>query len=314
MRTPLLSPNRRVRPPAIARADDPEPGDNLRGAGLMVMCMTLFTLNDTVIKFVTQELPLYQAMTLRGAVVMVLLVVLAQRKGGLDLRVTPADRWPLALRTIGEVGSTLLFVNALTMMPIGDLSAIMQSLPLLVMLGAALVFGERLGWRRLMAVCVGLVGVLMILRPGSAAFGLASILGLASVLLVVLRDLSTRVFARSLTSETIAFYAACAVTGTSLVMSLGQGWQSVSLSLALLLILGGTFLTGGYLTAVASMRVGEISYVAPFRYVSLVVAIILGLVVFGEWPDGWTWAGSALVVSAGIYSIWREARLRGAGG
>lgn len=313
MRTPLLSPNRRVRPPAIARADTTTPGDNLRGALMMVSCMTLFTLNDTVIKYVTQDMPLYQAMTLRGVVVMVMLAAVAQRSGGLDLRVAPRDRLPMALRTLGEVGSTLLFLNALSMMPMGDLSAIMQSLPLVVMLAAAVVFKERLGWRRLLAVSIGLVGVLMILRPGTAAFSFGSVLGLASVMLIVLRDLSTRVFAPTVRSETIAFYAAIAVMLAGLGMSIGEGWQMPTLSQTLLLILGGGFLTGGYLTAVASMRVGEIGFVAPFRYVSLIVAILLGLIVFGEWPDPWTWAGSALVVAAGIYSIWRESRLRGAG-
>ncbi|MGR3199886.1 MAG: EamA family transporter, partial [Paracoccus sp. (in: a-proteobacteria)] len=73
--------------------------------------------------------------------------------------------------------------------------------------------------------------------------------------------------------------------------------------------LSGSFLTIAYLSAVAAMRIGEISVVAPFRYTSLLVAIVLGLVVFGDWPDLWTWAGAVLVVGAGIYTIWREAQL-----
>lgn len=308
MRTPIISPIRRMRPASITPAPL-QPGDNLRGAMLMCLSMLGFTCNDTVMKFVTQEMPLYQAITLRGVVVILGIGLIAWREGGLKLRIAPGARLPMALRVIGEIGSTLLFLNALMHMAIGDLSAIMQALPLVVMLAAALFFGEKLGWRRMSAVIVGLLGVLIILRPGSGTFGIWALVALGSMLLVALRDLATRKFGREVRSSTIAFYAAIAVALTGLVMSLGQGWVAPSLSQLLLLGLAGVFLTVGYVSAVSAMRVGEMSYVAPFRYTSLLAAIFLGLVVFGEWPDLWTWLGSALVVGAGGYTIWREAQL-----
>lgn len=308
MRTPIISPIRRMRPASITPAPL-QPGDNLRGAMLMCLSMLGFTCNDTVMKFVTQEMPLYQAITLRGVVVILGIGLIAWREGGLKLRIAPGARLPMALRVIGEIGSTLLFLNALMHMAIGDLSAIMQALPLVVMLAAALFFGEKLGWRRMSAVIVGLLGVLIILRPGSGTFGIWALVALGSMLLVALRDLATRKFGREVRSSTIAFYAAIAVALTGLVMSLGQGWVAPSLSQLLLLGLAGAFLTVGYVSAVSAMRVGEMSYVAPFRYTSLLAAIFLGLVVFGEWPDLWTWLGSALVVGAGGYTIWREAQL-----
>lgn len=308
MAPPLVSPLRRVRPASI-RPEPLKPGDNLRGAALMCASMVAFTCNDAVVKFVSQDLPLYQVITLRGAVVMVLIALLAQRQGGLRLRIDRAARRPMSLRLLGELGSTLLFLNALQHMAIGDLTAIMQALPLAVMLGAALFFGESLGWRRLTAVLVGMAGVLLILRPGSGAFGIWSLVALGAMLLVALRDLSTRSFGAQVGSATIAFYAAAAVTVMGLVLSLFQGWETPSLRQLALLGLSGLFLSVGYVTAVSAMRIGEISAVAPFRYTSLLAAIILGLLVFGEWPDAWTWAGSALVVGAGIYTIWRESRL-----
>lgn len=284
-------------------------GDNLRGAMLMCASMVTFTCNDTVMKFVTREMPLYQAITLRGLVVVVLIALIAAREGGLQLRVDRTVRAPMALRIVGEVGSTILFLNALQHMAIGDLSAVMQSLPLAVMLAAAVFFKERLGWRRMGAVIAGLIGVLIILRPGGESFGIWAVVALASMLMIVLRDLATRKFPAAVSSTTIAFHAAVAVTLTGLVMSFGQGWIMPDMGQLLLLGLAGGFLTIGYVTAVSAMRVGEMSYVAPFRYTSLLAAIFLGLVVFGEWPDAWTWAGSALVVGAGVYSILREARL-----
>ncbi|WP_230312608.1 DMT family transporter [Paracoccus lichenicola] len=287
----------------------PRSGDNLRGAAIMTLSMVAFGLNDTVMKFVAQDLPLYQAMTLRGLIVMAFIAAVAPRLGGLSLRIPPAARRPMAWRMVGEVASTLLFLNALQNMAMGDLSAIMQALPLVVMVAATLFFGETLGWRRIGAVIAGFGGVLLILRPGGEVFGFWAVVAIAAMAMVALRDLATRGFARDISSATVAFYAATGVTASGFVISLGQGWAMPSLPQVLLLALGAAFLTVGYVTAVASMRVGEISYVAPFRYTSLLVAILMGLVVFGEWPDLWTWAGSALVVAAGIYTIWREAQI-----
>jgi drug/metabolite transporter (DMT)-like permease len=194
-------------------------------------------------------------------------------------------------------------------MAMGDLSAIMQALPLVVMVAATMFFGETLGWRRVGAVVAGFGGVLLILRPGGEVFGPWAVVAVGAMAMVALRDLATRSFRSDISSATIAFYAATGVTVAGFVISLGQGWAMPSLSQILLLLAGSAFLTVGYVSAVASMRVGEISYVAPFRYTSLLVAIAMGLVVFGEWPDLWTWAGSALVVAAGTYTIWREAQI-----
>lgn len=308
MRTPIMSPIRRVRPISL-RPEPPQAGENLRGAGLMTLSMVSFGCNDTVMKFVTQEMPLYQAIFLRGAVVVILLILLAQRRGGIVLRIGAADRLPMVLRVFGEVASTVLFLNALQNMAIGNLSAIMQSLPLVVMVAAAVVFGENLGWRRSSAALVGLAGVLIILRPGGDSFGIWALVAIGSMLMVAMRDLSTRSFSRQVTTTTVSFYAAVAVLLMGAVGMIFQGWIMPDVQQLALLLLSGAFLTVGYLSAVSAMRIGEISYVAPFRYTSLLVAIIAGLVVFGEWPDFWTWIGAGLVVSAGIYTILREAKL-----
>ena len=308
MRTPIMSPIRRVRPASIQPAS-PQPGENLRGAGLMTLSMVSFGCNDAIMKLVTRELPLYQSIFMRGIVVIVLLCLILQRGGGIHLGLRGRDRWLMALRVIGETGSTFLFLNALQHMPIGNLSAIMQSLPLVVMVAGALVFKERLGWRRGSAVIVGLIGVMIILRPGGSTFDIWSVLALASMLAVALRDLATRSFSPEVGAATISLYAGISVVLIAGALSVEQGWVLPRLDHSMLLLLSGSFLTIGYLSAVGAMRVGEISYVAPFRYASLLVAILAGLILFGEWPDLWTWVGAGLVVSAGIYTILREAQL-----
>ncbi|WP_246026795.1 DMT family transporter [Paracoccus luteus] len=284
--------------------------ENLRGAGLMVLSMAAFLCNDAAIKYVTQTLPLGQAVALRGIAVTAMLWLLARRDGGVVWRpAAPRDRALLALRCAAEIASTLLYLTALQHLALGDISSITQSLPLLMMLAAALVFRERLGWRRLTAVGVGLAGVLIILRPGTSAFTAWSLVALASVLLIVVRDMATRGFTPAMRSGTIAFYAALSVTLAAPLMPADGGWRWPTGAETAGVGLAVTFLTVGYLTAVAAMRVGDVGFVSPFRYTSLVWAIALGMIVFGEWPDRLTWIGAALVVGAGIYSILREARL-----
>ncbi|RQP07807.1 MAG: DMT family transporter [Paracoccus sp. BP8] len=291
---------------------DPRQGraDNLRGSALMMLSMAAFICNDTLMKAVTQSLPLYESIAIRGGMVLLLMVLVAQGQGGVRLRVPRGDLWPLVLRTAADIVSTVLYLLALRRMALADISAIMQALPLAVTLAAALFFRERLGWRRLLAIGIGFVGVLLILRPGTGAFDRWSAVALAAMLLIVVRDMVTRTFSARLASSSIAFYAALTVMLSGFVLGWAENWRLPTLAEFALLTAAALFLTVGYITAVATMRVGEISFVAPFRYSSLLWAILLGLAVFGDWPDLWTWAGSALVVGAGIYTILREGQLQ----
>lgn len=311
MRTPIISPNRRVRPASVPKAAPGNASDNMRGTVLMMVSMATFTCNDTVMKSVTQTLPLYESVALRGGMVLALMLIVTQvQSGGVRLKVPRQDILPLLLRTVAEISSTLLYLWALRQMALADLSAIMQALPLAVTLGAALFFGEALGWRRLTAIGVGFAGVVLILRPGTGAFDVWSMVALSAMFLVVVRDLATRMFSASIGSQAIAFYAALSVMLSGFALGGEEVWRTPTGKEFAQLVLSAVFLTIGYITAVATMRIGEISFVAPFRYTSLLWAIVLGLAVFGEWPDLWTWAGSALVVGAGLYTIMRERQLR----
>lgn len=293
-----------------AHADHHARAANIRGAVLMIVSTLTFVANDTVMKFVVQELPLYESMALRGAFVLPLLVAYALYSGALSLRIPRHDRGTLALRTVADVVSSVLYLLALQQMPLANLSAIIQSLPLLVTLAAAVFFGERLGPWRIGAILVGFVGVLIILRPGTAAFDVWSALAVAAVLLIALRDMVTRRFDAAVSSTTISIYAAGSVMLFALAMAPTEDWRLPTVAETGLLMLSAALITVGYMTAIATMRVGEISFVAPFRYSSLIWAVMFGLLVFGEWPDLWTQIGSALIVAAGLLTIWREGPLR----
>ncbi len=284
--------------------------DNLRGAIYMNIAMAAFTLNDTAMKAVTQTLPLFQAITLRGVLTLSVLVAIGLATRGLQLNLGRRDMQVIATRTVAEVGATLLFLAALVHMPLANLSAIMQSLPLAVTLVAALVFGDAIGWRRLTAIGIGFIGVLIIIRPGSEGFDIWSVFGLGSVACVVVRDLATRELSRDVPSVTVAVWAAGSVTALGIVGTFWQGWLAVSAKDALQIAGAAAALIVGYLYVIKVMRVGDIGFIAPFRYMALLWAIVLGWIAFDTLPDKWTLLGSAIVVATGMFTLWRERKRR----
>ena len=286
--------------------------DNARGILLMCGSMLAFTLNDTLVKAVLHDgMNLFQVISLRGVGAAVGLVLVALwQSGRLNLWPAGPDRVFLAVRTAGELGATFCFLTALEHMPLANLSAILQSLPLVVTLVAVVLLGEPIGWRRIAAILVGFVGVMIIIRPGAADFDKWSVLGLGSVAFVVVRDLATRKFSTALPSTTGAIWAAVSVLGVGLIGASRHGWEPVSLVQGAEIAGAAVFLIVGYICAIMVMRVGEIGVVAPFRYTSLLFAVILGWLLFGTLPDAWTLLGGAIVVASGIYMLLRERRKR----
>lgn len=285
--------------------------DNLRGVIYMNVSMMAFTVNDTFMKAATQTLPLFQAITLRGVISIAALVIIARAMGTLRLWPARKDRRVIAFRSLAEVGGTVFFLVALTHMPLANLSAIMQVLPLAVALAAAVFLGVPIGWRRLTAILVGFVGVMIIIRPGADSFTIWSMLGLASVLCVVARDLTTRQLSRDVPSAAVSIWAAVTVTAMGLVGAGIEGWQAVSGHEAFMVLGAAAFLIVGYLFSVMVMRVGDIGLIAPFRYTALLWAIMLGWFAFGTLPDNLTLIGAGIVVASGLFTLWRERALRG---
>ena len=285
--------------------------DNLRGVLFMNAAMAAFTVNDALMKLATEHVPLMQAIALRGGITGGTLAVLALATGALRLRLSRRDAGLLGLRTLAEVVATLTFLAALVHLPLANISAILQSLPLAVTLASALAFGEPVGWRRLTAIVAGFAGVVLIVRPGTAGFNGWSVLALVSVAFVVVRDLSTRRFSAGVPSVTVALAAAVAVGLTGAAgMAMQGGWQPMAPADGLRIGGAAVALVYGYMLIVKAMRTGEVSLIAPFRYVALVWAILLGWLLFATLPDALTWCGAGLIVASGLFTLWREARLR----
>ena len=277
---------------------------------MMMGAMCAYTFNDAFMKALADEIPLFQAIFFRGVGAVIFLTIMCRMLGQLRFRFPARDWGLLLLRTAGELGGTFFFLTALFNMPIANVSAILQVLPLSVSLVAALVLGEALGWRRLTAIFVGFVGVLLIIQPGGADFNFYSLYALGAVACVTLRDIAVRRMSREVPSVFVALIAAIGVMGLGAVGSLFIEWQPFTVTSGLQLAGAMAFLIFGYIASVSAMRFGEIGFVAPFRYTSLLVALVLGVLIFGEWPNALALAGGVVVVATGLFTLYRETQLK----
>lgn len=280
---------------------------NRHGILLMVAAMAGFILNDTFIKLASEALPTGQIIFVRGLIATPLIVLLAWRFGALANLGSLRHR-SVVWRTVGEMGSTALYLTALFHMPLANATAILQIVPLITTAAAAIFLRERVGPRRWSAVLLGLAGVMLIVRPGLEGFNAWSLVALSAMAFIAVRDLSSRLLPVDVPTLGVTMVAAIAVTVLGAGLGLAEDWQPLSPRLVALLAIAALFLTGAYALIIQAMRVGEISAVGPFRYTIMLWAIILQFAVFGSWPDWLTLAGTAIVVATGIYTFYRERR------
>ncbi len=272
----------------------------------MSISMAAFVVNDTAMKLAGEHLNVFQAMFLRGILTTLMLAIFCHYKGILTVRLPKKDRRLIVLRLIGEVNAAAFYLTALFHMPLANATAILQSLPLAVTLGAAIFLGEPVGWRRYFAICAGFIGVLMIVRPGADGFNEYSVYAIISVLFVVLRDLATRRLSGTVPSTLVTFLTSFSVMSIGGIISIFDGWAPVTTESLGLLALASVFVMIGYQFSISTMRTGDLSFTSLFRYTILIWAILIGIIVFNEFPDLWTILGSAVIVVSGLYTVYRE--------
>ena len=176
-------------------------------------------------------------------------------------------------------------------------------MPLLISLIASKANGENLTNTRLTVTIIGFLGVLIILQPGREGFNFYSVYALISVLLLVFRDLITSKMPESIHSFQVAFFTAFLITATTGIACCFVEWRPIQLKAQISLFTAAILIGMGYLASVSAVRIGDISLSAPFRYTSLLWAIILGFLFFSELPSFQELLGSAIIASCGIYII-----------
>jgi S-adenosylmethionine uptake transporter len=286
------------------------PSENLRGAGLMALAMAGYVLNDTCIKALSAYLTLPETLFLRGLVTSLLLGAWVIHKGLWRVALGREDLMRVFLRTACEVAGSYFFLSALFHMPLANATAVMQALPLTVTLIGAVIFAEPLGWRRLSAIAIGMIGVLLIVRPGPDGFNVYTVYVLAAVACITLRDLVTRRLAGHVSSLMVALWASIGMM--ILGAALGPAdtlWTLPPARAWAQLLAASGFIIVAYVFSVMAMRVGDIGFVSPFRYTGMIWALILGLVFFGEFPDMVTLLGAGIVTASGVFTLLRERRI-----
>lgn len=271
--------------------------------------MACFTLNDALLKATGGAVPLFQLLALRGVFATLMIGGLAYSQGVFKIRVSARDWVLIGLRSLSEVAAAYFFVTALLNMPFANVTAILQMLPLTVTLGSAIIFRETVGWRRMIAIAVGFCGMLLIVRPGSEGFTVWSVYALIAVFFVTARDLSTRRLTSGVPSLIVTFSASLSVFVAAGAASFTNEWVAITTDLGFLIVGSSILIVGAYFFSVQVMRAGDVSFIAPFRYTGLIWALLLGFVVFGEWPSLLTLTGAAMIVATGVFTLYREQRM-----
>lgn len=281
---------------------------NMAGAAWMIAAMAAFTLEDAMIKVASTAMPVAQVLLSFGLGGALVFAGLALRRGE---RLFSRDvlSLPMRLRVVFEIAGRLFYVLALALMPLSAVTVILQATPVVVV-AAAVIFGERVGWRRWTAIGLGMAGVLVILRPATEGFSMLSLLAVAGMLGFAGRDLASRAAPATLGTNVLGFYGFLAVAVAGLIVALWshQPFVPPGLRPGLLLALAVLCGVGAYSCLMKAMRTGEVSAVTPFRYVRLIFGLALGVALFGERLTAPMLLGSVMIVLSGLFIMWRGAR------
>ncbi len=286
-----------------------DPRSNLIGSAWMIAGMALFALEDALIKGASATLPIWQILVLFGVGGALVFAAVALLRNTNLFHPDVLSR-PMKVRVLFEVLGRLFYVLAIALTPLSAATVILQATPLVVVAGAALFFGETVGWWRWSAILIGLIGVVIIIQPTGDSFSVLSILAVLGMLGFAGRDLASRAAPATLSTEVLGFYGFLSIVVAGLAYRFWEGVPMQPLNLYASLHVAGAVLMGtmAYTALMKAMRTGEVSAVTPFRYSRLLFGVALGVVLFGERLDQTMWIGSALIVASGLYILWRGRR------
>ena len=279
---------------------------NLLGSMWMIASMAAFAIEDAFVKIASETLPVGQVLIIfgfGGAFVFACLALLNKQ----PLFTTDVVSRPMCIRMVFEITGRLFYILAISLIPLSSATVILQATPLVVVVGAALVFSEKVGARKWAAILIGLIGVVVIVRPGTDSFSMLSILAVIGTIGFAGRDLASRAAPASLGTSILGLYGFLSIAVAGAMFSIWQAAPFVHPRTDTCLFLLGAVLAGvaAYSSLMKAMRNGEVSTVTPFRYTRLIFGIALGALFFGEPLSFSLAAGSVLIVTSGLIILWR---------
>ena len=298
---------------------------NTQGILCLVAALAFLTVSDSIIKWLSTGLPLHEIMLFRGLFAMILVFVFIHLEGGLH---TLKTRRPLLHFVRGSmlVLANMFFFLGLAVMPLAETVSLFYTAPLFICILSQPILGERVGLLRWLVIVAGLIGVIIMLRPGSEVFRSVSLLPVLAALSYAVMTMMTRKLGMHNKASALTFYIQLSFIVISSVVGLAIGdgrfdtydseatgfllraWSWPNLvQLQLLLFCGVMVSFGGYLISQA-YRLGEAAAVAPFEYASLPFALMIGFYLWGDWPDWISFIGSGLIIFSGLLVFYLENR------
>jgi drug/metabolite transporter (DMT)-like permease len=280
---------------------------NVIGMCWMIFAMACFALEDTFLKLVLQVLPVGQLLIVHGiGGVIVFGIILRMQNQPLFIR--DVFSIPMRVRLFFELMGRVCYTAALALVPLSAMTAILQATPIVVVASAVILFGEKIGPRRWFAIALGLLGVMIIIRPTSDQFTIYSVLAIFGMFGFAGRDLASRAAPKTISTALLGFYGFITVFIAGVIITLSKGGAFVSLTTSVLGGITGSVVFGvaAYVALMKAMRTGEVSAVTPFRYTRIVFGLACGVLFFGETLDGYMLLGSALVVLSGLFILHRS--------
>ena len=279
--------------------------ENTKGAFLISLAAACYVMSDIFMKFLSSEISMFQITFLRGLLVTFFLFSYCYiSKASFFIREWK-DRFVIGIRSILEVIMTYTFLAALFNMNVANANAILQLIPLMVLLGSFAFLRQSPKTHEWIAVLVGCLGAVIIIRPGALDFNFYTIHALVAVFCLAARDLLTVRLNKKIPSNIVAFYSALMLTLASFLLS-KEPVHFGDLSNSLFILYTAIFVSIGYIASVAAMRFGDVTFVSPFRYTALLWAMAMGFIFFQEIPKFTTLLGGLIIILAGTYIFYKS--------
>ena len=274
--------------------------NNLKAAFFVVIAMSMITTNDAIVKHLTQVFNVGQIMFLRGALIcLIFAAVMLWRRQPVFVRQN-LHRWNL-LRALFELGATLSFLTGRSLLPIAVASTLGFASPIFLALLAAILLKENVGFERWLVIGIGFGGVMLITNPFSESASWAVVFPIVCAFFVALRDIAIRYVPNNIPASQVAFTNAWVVMLGGGIFSIFQGWGEAEAVWYLWFFGLAAALYCGYLFLIIGSRLGELSFISPFKYVSIIIAIIYGYLIWDDAPTLTMLAGAGVIVFSGIY-------------
>ena len=279
--------------------------ENTKGAFLISLAAAWYVMSDIFMKFLSSEISMFQITFLRGLLVTFFLFSYCYMSKASFFVKEWRDRIVITIRSILEVIMTYTFLAALFNMNVANANAILQLIPLMVLLGSFIFLRQSPKTYEWIAVLVGCFGAVIIIRPGASDFNFFTIHALVAVFCLSARDLLTVRLNKNIPSNVVAFYSALMLTVVSFLLSEDTDLFG-KVDNSLFIVYTAIFVSVGYIASVSAMRYGEVTFVSPFRYTALLWASVMGFIFFGEIPKFSTLFGGSLIILAGIFIFYKS--------